>query len=289
LNILKISLKNDHSFEPTMGNFPIGPIGLAAANNSGVVSTTVLGRRRERSSSPCPRQFPGDRNRLESEGDLGFHQSMDEDEQQLNDEPVALVQTAGGGGRGGRGGGRGGGARGRKKCRTRGANAPPPWSHDPRPSIRRRQDTNDDDLDLQEEFFEPSLDLKSQNQRSISISGRPFNHPEPEIQVVSPPGHHFILSLALLCRKYLDDPTDGENKITQTLKLLTGGHDRSSTLASVMFVNSLENLAERCAMSEENVAVSDFVFMVNAIQLRCKVIRSVLLHLYNLTLTKSVI
>ncbi len=274
--------KNDSAFESTLGNFGVGYSG--AAINSTVVSTTVLGRRRrERSSSSCPSPRPGDRNQLEFEGELGFDQPMDEDEQQLNDEPVALVNTGGGGGRGGRGGGRGGGARGRKKCRTRGANAPPTWSHDPRPNIRRGQDTNDDDLDLQEEVFQASLDLMSQdsqNQRSVIISGQPFYHPEPEIQVVSPPGHHFILSLAILCRKYLSDPTNGENKITQTLKLLTGGHDRSSTLASVMSVNSLENLAERCAMSEENVAVSDFVFMVNAIQLRCKVIRSVLLHLY---------
>ena len=204
---------------------------------------------------------------------------MDEHAEGLGDEPPLAVNR----GRGGRGQGHSRGARGRKKCRSRGAKPPPAWSHDPFPSIRGGQDTSNDDLDLREEDFQPSSHLveenqNSQSQHSVSIPGGPL----PEIQVVSAPGHHFILSLALLCRTFLSDPTDGENTITQTLKHLSGTHDWSLTLRSVMFVNSLENLAEQCAMSEENVAVSDFVFMVNAIQLRCKVIRLVLLSPFNL-------
>jgi hypothetical protein len=42
-----------------------------------------------------------------------------------------------------------------------------------------------------------------------------------------------------------------------------------------MAFDSLKNLASRCGQAEENIVVSHFVFMLNAIQLRCKVIRFV--------------
>jgi len=274
LNILDF-FKNSYPSEQASGTLR----SPGASNDPVFFSTTVLGHRRERSSSdssPSPRPPPGDRNRLKIGRELGFNQQMNEHEQGLGDEPPLAVNR----GRGGRGRGRG--TRGRKKCRSRGAKPPPAWSHDPFPGIRGGQDASNDDSDLREEDFQPSShlaedDQNSQSQHAVSIPGGPL----PEIQVISAPGHHFILSLAVLCRTFLSDHTDGENTITQTLKHLSGTHDRSSTLRSVMSVNSLENLAERCAMSEENVAVSDFMFMVNAIQLRCKVIRLVLLSLLN--------
>ncbi|KAF8956392.1 hypothetical protein BDZ97DRAFT_1925585 [Flammula alnicola] len=162
------------------------------------------------------------------------------------------------------------------KCPTRGAAAPPAWTYDPRPVYNP---------DLQEEVFEPSRDVQDadegqndQHQQLGHIPGGPSDHPEPENQVLSSPGYHFVLDLAMACRTFIFDPANDMNPIAQIFKALKTGHNdsgdgsRHSRLVSIMSVDSLENIASRCFMAEENVAVTDFVFMVNAIQLRCKVI-----------------
>lgn len=149
---------------------------------------------------------------------------------------------------------------------------------------------------MQEEVFELSATIQEQDDRHNDqlqqpgpIPG-PSACPEPENQALSSPGYHFVLDLATACRTYIFEPENSVNPITQIFNILRNGTSSSedvraqSRLLSIMSVDTLENIADRCIMAEENVAVTDFVFMVNAIQLRCKVIRlvvSILFHIYN--------
>jgi len=155
------------------------------------------------------------------------------------------------------------------KDSNRGAAAPPTWIHDPRPAL---------DKDLWEEDFRSTQELEV---------GIPYMRPEAENQNLASPGYHFILDLALACRKFLCYPPGEENPISQIFELVktncTLGLDRNhaaANLGSIMAVDTLETITRCCSMAEQNSTVMDFVFMINAIQLRCKVIRSLSCFMY---------
>ena len=80
-----------------------------------------------------------------------------------------------------------------------------------------------------------------------------------------------------MCRKFLLDAPGEENPIAQIFDLLKSAGtlelDGNNAADRLMVVDSLENIANRCSMAEQNSTVMDFVFMINTIQLRCKVIR----------------
>jgi hypothetical protein len=165
----------------------------------------------------------------------------------------------------------------KKKCPTRGAAAPAPWIVDPR---ARAGEGNIDDEDLIEEEFFPSQQLgvgeegQPQSIGRISLLTIP---PEPENQILHYPGYHFVLDLVLACRCFLSNPSN-EDSITNMFRFINSTNPSSAETQrtrTVMAFDSLENLAARCSQAEENIGVTYFVFMVNAIQLRCKVIRSV--------------
>ena len=162
-------------------------------------------------------------------------------------------------------------AKAKKKCRTRGAAAPAAWIVDPRPSTAEGC-INDEDL--QEEEFCPSQRIPE---------GHANMQPEPETQVLSFPSYHFVLDLVFACWCPLSDTSNEGDPIMRIFQFLEGGIANAGNgrgrIGTIMAVDSLDNLAARCALAEENMAITDFVFMINAIQLRCKVIRFVLLLL----------
>ena len=227
-------------------------------------SLSILGRR-ERSSSPC--SPPRNRQRLAEKSatteTASSETGMDSDAQGETTRNRNRSRNRG----------RGTGTGRNAKDSNCGAAAPPAWTYDPRPAL---------DKDLSEEEFYGSKELPKTN--------IPYVRPEPEIQVLSSPGYHFVVDLALACRKFLRDAPGEENPIHQIFELVkTSGtleSDTSARLGSVMVVDSLENIAARCRMADVNSKVMDFVFMINAIQLRCKVIR-LSFFLYTADLTCS--
>lgn len=170
------------------------------------------------------------------------------------------------------------GRRRKGKCPTRGAAAPAPWIVDPRP---RAEEGNINDEDMREEDFFPSRQIEVNEESlhlAIGYTSLPkllTQPPEPENQVLHYPGYHFVLDLVLACRCFLSNENDPIAKIFQFLSSTNQYSAESESGRTVMAVDSLENLAARCSQAEENIAVTHFVFMLNAIQLRCKVIRFV--------------
>jgi hypothetical protein len=234
---------------------------------------SILGRR-ERSSSPC--STPRNRQRLTKRGAAAEREDgaktrsdagSDSDYDSVNEQGETTTSHRDRGRGRGTSTGRGPIAN-QPKDSNRGAAAPPAWIFDPRPAL---------DEDLCEEDFHRSRNVDELGAQQIVI---PYMRPEPENQVLSSPGYHFVLDLALVCRKFLLDAPEEENPIAQIFELLktTGTleldrNNAAARLGSVMAVDSLENIANRCSMAEQNSTVMDFVFMINAIQLRCKVIR----------------
>lgn len=174
----------------------------------------------------------------------------------------------------GRGGGRRGRGKGKRKCLSRGAAAPAPWIVDPHP---RTEEGNIKDNDLGEEEFFPSPDIAVNEEGQHQPFGYISPENQPENQVLHYPGYHFVLDLVLACRHILsnsENEIDSIMNIFQFLKSTNATNDCSAeSLRTVMAVDSLKNLAARCSQAEENIGVTHFVFMLNAIQLRCKVIR----------------
>ena len=297
-------------FLPQHGGFatPSQHQGFGESDNFSIGNPTprpILGCR-ERSSSPY--STPRNRRRLEFGGELGPDKEcqisdngntedapghagdltndaradgdVDANDDAASDQDIENtgIQRRGrsrGRGRGRAGRGRGGRGNPQRRCPPRGAIAPPAWTHDPR-MVR--------DSDLQEETFEPSQVIQERSDNQLQQPGPipgPSPHPEPENQVLSSPGYHFVLDLAVACRKFLDNPENSQHPVYQIFDILkngdnpSGGGASQSRLLSIMTVDTLENIADRCIMAEENMAVTNFVFMVNAIQLRCKVIRLV--------------
>ena len=106
-----------------------------------------------------------------------------------------------------------------------------------------------------------------------TLASSPWPTP-PENQVLHYPGYHFVLDLVLACRSFIANPSNENNavlKIFQFLNSTDQGFTESQR--AVMAFDSLENLAARCSQAEENITVTHFIFMLNAIQLCCKVIR----------------
>lgn len=176
---------------------------------------------------------------------------------------------------GGRVGGRGR-SRQNKKCRTRGAAAPAPWIVDPRPCAEEGNINNED---LREEEFFPSRQIEvneNGHHQAIGFISQLTQQPEAENQILHYSGHHFVLDLVLACRCFLSNPLNESNSIVKIFQFLnSSNHYSAESLRTVMVVDSLDNLAARCSQAEENIASTHFVFMLNAIQLRSKVIRFV--------------
>ena len=158
----------------------------------------------------------------------------------------------------------------KKKCASRGAAAPSPWIVDPRPCA---EEGSVNDNDLREEEFFPSPQLE----REVNEEGQEigcFSLPEPKNQVLHYPGYHFVLDLVLACRSFIANPSNENNAVLKIFQFLNStDHGFTESQQAVMAFDSLENLAARCSQAEENIGVTHFIFMLNAIQLRCKVIR----------------
>jgi hypothetical protein len=79
---------------------------------------------------------------------------------------------------------------------------------------------------------------------------------------------HFVAAMALAARGVAEDgASDPSRSISQLFSSLQGIFRKER-----MEDDSLENLALRCIMAEETATCLDFVYMLNCIQLRCKVI-----------------
>ncbi|PPQ97260.1 hypothetical protein CVT26_000652 [Gymnopilus dilepis] len=105
---------------------------------------------------------------------------------------------------------------------------------------------------------------------------------EPESPPLSEDAHHLVLELSFACHRFLDGShsKNPDHPVMQLVRLLT--HDDSShlaaqanaSLASSFAEDSLESLAMRCSIADQNIATNFFALMLNVIQLRCRVIRA---------------
>lgn len=107
-------------------------------------------------------------------------------------------------------------------------------------------------------------------------------HPDvpPEVPSLPPRASHFILALALAGRRIQEgEKSDTSVAVFQVFSSLLGqGAEESGILNLTSEVESnemevLQNLAVKCVLAEAATTFLDFVYMVNCIQLRCKVIR----------------
>lgn len=147
-------------------------------------------------------------------------------------------------------------------CKSRGATGLPRNS---------RSSKKQSDVALSEKSFYEATNAPSS----------PENSSEPESPALSLEAHHFVLELSLACHRFLNDSPqdDPDNPLKQVVRLLEANN--SSRLAEAAAArlefafsqDSLESLAMRCSIAEENIMLNSFSFMLNTIQLRCKVIR----------------
>jgi hypothetical protein len=133
---------------------------------------------------------------------------------------------------------------------------------------QRTQFASDEDApgeELPEEGFQPAQLLSRPGLETPSIPER---------------ASHFVLALALACRNIIEDKQSDSAAVSQLFMLLKrrGGKeiDQSELREGMTWTDDmviLEDLAKKCILAEETAMSLDFVYMVNCIQLRCKVIR----------------
>ena len=105
-----------------------------------------------------------------------------------------------------------------------------------------------------------------------------------EKQCLPEKARHFVLALSLACRDVTGNTSSGALcSISQLFQPLQGLLPDPKELPA-SDDDSLENLAMRCIRSETLVSNLDFVYMLNCIQLRCKVLRHVFVILADLLL-----
>ena len=100
--------------------------------------------------------------------------------------------------------------------------------------------------------------------------GRMTASAAPEIQRLPERASHFVLALVLACRDVVaNENSPASCSVFQLLQSLKGLASRQPQPSE----DSLEDLALRCIRAEELVSSLDFVYMVNCIQLRCKLVK----------------
>lgn len=121
-----------------------------------------------------------------------------------------------------------------------------------------------------EEQFQPGAETSTLWQ--VDSSNRDASLPEPERQVLS---HRLKFVLAMIsetCDDLLRSPMDiiGRSNTFKLLHKITGKENHSKL--DMMEIDSLENLALRCSRADSIIAAAEFVYMVNCIQFRNKII-----------------
>jgi len=117
-----------------------------------------------------------------------------------------------------------------------------------------------------EDEFRPAIENMSPSNQSAAAD------PVSEQQSLPNRAHHFMLAISMVCENVVENSEDS-SYVSEVFQSLSEGTDLSSTVPSVMATDSLENLAMRCILAEDTAACLDFVYMLNCIQLRCKIIR----------------
>ena len=135
-------------------------------------------------------------------------------------------------------------------------------------------DEQDGDEALEEEFCQQ---LEDNENRSPAEEDQ--SDPVPEKQSLPARAYHLVLSIVMVCDQIVAH-SDDSSYVSEILDTLQGGSKFADPIPSVMAVDSLENLATRCILSESTAACIDFVYMLSCIQLRCKVIRSVIWNIH---------
>ena len=120
--------------------------------------------------------------------------------------------------------------------------------------------------------------LKEQTFHSLG----PVHTSEPENQALCPDARAFVVELCQICHRFLTEaPNDNpDHPLNQVIRMLEYGSlpdklDAHSAkhVQDAYSMDSLETFAMRCNLAEQNIALSTFSFMLNAVQFRCKVIR----------------
>jgi hypothetical protein len=103
-----------------------------------------------------------------------------------------------------------------------------------------------------------------------NVSAEADSHPEK--QCLPERAAHFVLAVSLACRDVIANANSEAScsvfQLFQSLQGLAPNELQSED-------DSLQNLALRCIRAEQVVSSVDFVYMLNCIQLRCKVVRQV--------------
>ncbi|KAF9470180.1 hypothetical protein BDN70DRAFT_902322, partial [Pholiota conissans] len=107
-------------------------------------------------------------------------------------------------------------------------------------------------------------------------------NPIPESQALDHRAMHFLEQLAEACERVERvDNTETLSKLGALFQSILGNHSTTmlnslNAQSEVMAVDSLENIARRCVRADENISANIFAYMINCIQLRNKVISTVL-------------
>jgi len=212
-------------------------------------------------------------------------------------------QAAGRGARAGGGGARGGQARGRAvaripwECRTGTVVvAAPAWGLSRGPEIAE-DDSLLEDSDHQD-YFAPSQHRLGQDEEGDYSQEQPEEDeaedhnnnmgplrdgrrdPVPEKQHLTIRGDLTLTALATLAGQVVSGHERGR-LVSELFDNLQGSNGQPSS--SLMTQDSVENIALRCGQLEESIASMDFMYMLNVIQFRTKVIMcvSILSHFLN--------
>jgi len=141
-------------------------------------------------------------------------------------------------------------------------------------------DSNEDQIgdELPEEEFQWSQD-QQENQEPASARVQCLNAyaqlsaSQPDKPSLPTRAQHFLLALHLVCRNIIQGSSDDFCQVSDIFRLIQGDAHITSLLSTSTKDDSLESLASRCNLMDSCMNTVDFVYMVNCIQLRCKVIR----------------
>ena len=91
----------------------------------------------------------------------------------------------------------------------------------------------------------------------------------PETQILPPTLKMLLLAVANACDSIL--ASKEANKATRLIEAYEGHNNFVEKVSSITPEDSLENLAVRCSAADQNVAVSDFLYMLRTIHLRVRI------------------
>lgn len=126
-------------------------------------------------------------------------------------------------------------------------------------------------MDEEDESICSAADAQAVNRTHHSLQFLASCSPVPEIQALPPKVRKFLLTLGTACDAVL--ASKEANKATRLIDVLRGYNIFVEKISSATMEDSLEILATRCSAADQDVAMSDFVYMLRTIHLRVRVMQ----------------